>query len=65
MPKEEHLGALEFGTGFFAWLLRFSVTAIDYWILKLLFNIKAEGAENIPKEGAYILYPNHTSSRAF
>jgi long-chain acyl-CoA synthetase len=62
MPKEEHLGALEFGTGFFAWLLRFSVTAIDYSIFKLLFNIKAEGAENVPKEGAYILYPNHTSN---
>jgi len=62
LPKEEHLGALEFSTGFFAWLLRFSVTAIDYSIFKLLYNIKAEGAENVPKEGAYILYPNHTSN---
>ena len=61
LPKEEHLGALEFSTGFFAWLLRFSVTAIDCLIFKLFFSIKAEGAENVPKEGAYILYPNHTS----
>ncbi|MFA5362998.1 MAG: 1-acyl-sn-glycerol-3-phosphate acyltransferase [Candidatus Omnitrophota bacterium] len=61
LPKEEHLGALEFGTGFFAWLLRFSITAIDYLIFKLFFHIKEEGAENVPKEGAYILYPNHTS----
>ena len=61
LPKEEHLGALEFGTGFFAWLLRFSITAIDYWIFRLFFHIKAEGTENVPKEGAYILYPNHTS----
>ncbi|MGA2775377.1 MAG: 1-acyl-sn-glycerol-3-phosphate acyltransferase [Candidatus Omnitrophota bacterium] len=61
LPKEEHLGALEFSTGFFAWLLRFSITAIDFLIFKLFFHIKAEGAENVPKEGAYILYPNHTS----
>lgn len=61
LPKEEHLGALEFTTGFFAWLLRFSITAIDCLIFKLFFSIKAEGAENVPKEGAYILYPNHTS----
>ena len=25
LPKEEHLGALEFGTGFFGWLLRFAL----------------------------------------
>ena len=61
LPKEEHLGALEFGTGFCAWLLRFSITAIDLLICKLFFSIKEEGAENVPKEGGYILYPNHTS----
>jgi len=61
LPKEEHLGALEFSTGFSAWLLRFSITAIDCLIFKLFFRIKAEGADNVPKEGAYILYPNHTS----
>jgi len=27
----------------------------------LFFSIKVEGAENVPEEGAYILYPNHTS----
>ncbi len=61
LPKEEHLGALEFSTAFFAWLLRFSITAIDYLIFKLFFRIKAEGAENVPKSGGYILYPNHSS----
>ncbi len=61
LPKEEHLGALEFSTDFFAWLLRFSITAVDYWIFKLFFSIKAEGEENVPREGAYILYPNHAS----
>jgi long-chain acyl-CoA synthetase len=61
LPKEEHLGALEFGTGYFSWLFRFSITAIDYLILKLFFRVKAEGTENVPKEVAYILYPNHTS----
>ena len=61
LPKEEHLGALEFSTDFFAWLLRFSITAVDFWIFKLFFSIEEEGAENVPKEGGYILYPNHTS----
>ncbi len=61
LPKEEHLGALEFSTGFFAWLLRFSITAVDCFIFKLFFNIKVEGAGNVPKDGAYILFPNHTS----
>jgi long-chain acyl-CoA synthetase len=61
LPKEEHLGAIEFGTSFGAWLLRFSVTALVCLVFKLFFSIKAEGAQNVPKEGAYILYPNHTS----
>ncbi|MCX5699095.1 MAG: 1-acyl-sn-glycerol-3-phosphate acyltransferase [Candidatus Omnitrophica bacterium] len=61
LPKDEHLGALEFSNGFFAWSLRFIIIAINYLILKLFFRVKAEGAENVPKEGAYILYPNHTS----
>ncbi|MDD4940242.1 MAG: 1-acyl-sn-glycerol-3-phosphate acyltransferase, partial [Candidatus Omnitrophica bacterium] len=61
LPKEEHLGALEFSTDFFSWLLRFSITAVDCLIMKLFFSIKAEGAQNVPKVGAYILYPNHAS----
>jgi long-chain acyl-CoA synthetase len=61
LPKEEHLGALEFSTDFFAWLLRFSITAVDCLIFKLFFSIKEEGAQNVPKVGGYILYPNHTS----
>ena len=61
LPKEEHLGALEFSSGFFGWLLRFTVAAIDYVIFKLFFSIKVEGAQNVPEEGAYILFPNHTS----
>ena len=61
MPKDEHLGALEFSNGFFAWSFRFIIIAINYLIFKLFFHVKAEGAQNVPKEGAYILYPNHTS----
>ncbi|MFA5144339.1 MAG: 1-acyl-sn-glycerol-3-phosphate acyltransferase [Candidatus Omnitrophota bacterium] len=60
-PKEEHLGALELGNGFFARLFRFTITAIFSLIMRLFFSIKVEGQENVPKEGACILYPNHTS----
>ncbi len=61
LPKEEHLGAIELGNGFFAWLFRFTVTAIFCLIMRLFFSIKVEGQENVPKEGACIFYPNHTS----
>jgi long-chain acyl-CoA synthetase len=61
LPKKESLEMLELGTGFFAWLFRFSLTALDYLIFKLFFSIKAEGAENVPKEGGYIIFSNHTS----
>jgi long-chain acyl-CoA synthetase len=60
-PKEEHLGALELSNGFFARLFRFTITAIFSLIMRLFFSIKVEGQENVPKEGACIFYPNHTS----
>lgn len=60
-PKKENLEMLELSTGYFAWLFRFLVTAVDCLIFKLFFNIKVEGAQNVPQEGAYIIYANHTS----
>jgi len=60
-PKKENLEILELGTGFFAWLFRFSLTAVNFLVFRLFFNVKAQGAQNVPEEGAYILYPNHTS----
>ena len=61
LPKEETMQMLELSTGYFAWLFRFILTAIDCLIFKVFFSIKEEGAQNVPKEGAYILYGNHTS----
>jgi len=61
LPKEETMQMLELSTGYFAWLFRFILTAIDCLIFKVFFGIKQEGAQNVPKEGAYILYGNHTS----
>jgi len=61
LPNEEHLGAIELSNGFFAWLFRFTITAVFYLIFKLFFSSKSEGRENVPKEGAYILYGNHAS----
>ncbi len=60
-PKKENLEMIELSTGYFAWLFRFILTAIDCLIFKLFFNIKEEGAKNVPEEGAYILYGNHAS----
>nr|MBU1327622.1 1-acyl-sn-glycerol-3-phosphate acyltransferase [Candidatus Omnitrophota bacterium] len=61
LPKKESLEMLELSTGYYAWLFRFILTAIDCLIFKLFFSIKEEGAENVPREGAYIIYANHTS----
>lgn len=61
LPKQETMQMIELTTGYFAWLFRFLFTAVDCLIFKLFFSIKAEGQENVPKEGAYILYGNHTS----
>lgn len=61
LPNEEHLGAIDFGNGFFVWLFRFTMIAVFWLVFKLFFSSKAEGQENVPKEGSYILYANHTS----
>ncbi|MFH1189237.1 MAG: 1-acyl-sn-glycerol-3-phosphate acyltransferase [Candidatus Omnitrophota bacterium] len=61
LPKKENLEVLEISNGFFAWLFRVICTAGIYTYVKLFFGIKVEGAENVPEEGAYIIYPNHTS----
>lgn len=61
LPKKENLEMLELSTGFTAWLFRFVLTAIDCLIFKLFFSIKEEGAENVPKEGGYIIFGNHAS----
>jgi len=61
LPKEETMRMLELSTGFFAWAFRFFCTAFDCLIFKVFFRIKEEGSQNVPKEGAYILYGNHTS----
>ena len=42
-------------------ILRFIVEAVSYVILKLIFWFKAEGRNNIPKEGALIFCGNHRS----
>ena len=59
LPKKENLEMLELGAGLFAWLFRFILTAADCLICRLFFNIKAEGAENVPEEGGYIIFGNH------
>ena len=54
-PKKETLEMIELGTGYFAWLLRFILPAINCLIFRIFFRIKVEGAKNVPKEGAYIV----------
>lgn len=44
-----------------ALLQGFAVYIMSYPFLKLVYNIKREGIENIPKEGKYIYAGNHVS----
>jgi len=61
LPGKETLAMLELGTVFFAWLFRVVFTGLDCLIFKVFFRIRAQGGQNVPEKGAYILYGNHTS----
>ena len=61
LPEKDYLEIFKSSTGFFGWLCRYILITLDCLIFKLFFSIKAEGLENVPEEGAYILYANHTS----
>lgn len=44
-------------------IFQFIICRIFYMIrLKLVYNLKVEGLENIPKDNAYIVCPNHLST---
>jgi len=60
-PQQETLEMLELSTGFCAWAFRVVLTAIDCLIFRMFFSIQAEGFQHVPKDGAYILYGNHSS----
>jgi long-chain acyl-CoA synthetase len=42
--------------GFGNWVLRF-----DRWLMAWAFSLKAEGLENLPEQGPFVLTPNHLS----
>ena len=60
-PKDENLKKIDLKPD--AWALLFSgiFAPFFYVILKLFSNVKVEGLKNIPREGSYLLFANHTS----
>ncbi len=45
------------------WLFQFIITHICYMIrLKLVYRLEVHGLENVPKDNAYIVAPNHLST---
>ncbi|MCX5716346.1 MAG: AMP-binding protein [Candidatus Omnitrophica bacterium] len=60
-PKEDIKAKIDLAPNFFAKTLAFLGTKCLYVIFKIFFRLKIEGVENIPKEGPFILCPNHSS----
>ena len=60
-PKKENLEKIDLNPGFIAWLGCFIFLCMHLMFFKIFSRFKVEGAENLPKEGPYILYVNHTS----
>jgi long-chain acyl-CoA synthetase len=38
-----------------------TVLVLDGWLLRVLFRVRAEGLEHLPRNGPYLLTPNHES----
>jgi len=60
-PKKENKEKIDFCPGPRARLLSLVFDLTFGFMLKMFFNLKAEGLENIPDKGPYILFANHTS----
>ncbi len=61
LPKKENLEKIDLHPGLASWAIGFILTSVPYLLFKLFYSLKAEGRENVPGEGPYILYANHTS----
>ncbi|MEA3489237.1 MAG: AMP-binding protein [Candidatus Omnitrophota bacterium] len=61
LPKKENLARIDLAPGIMAWLGNFFVLGLIRTYFKTFNSFKAEGEENIPSGGPYILYANHTS----
>jgi long-chain acyl-CoA synthetase len=60
-PAKECLDKIDLNPGFWDWFGCFVFTCILWLFFKIFHNLKAEGKENVPDKGPYILYANHTS----
>ncbi len=60
-PKKENLDKIDLEPGFISWLGGFIFLCINFVFFKMFSRLKVEGGENLPKQGAYVLYVNHTS----
>lgn len=61
LPQEEDLKNIDLHPDFGARLFTFIFAHMLYILFKIFYNLKVEGKRNIPGEGPYILYVNHTS----
>jgi long-chain acyl-CoA synthetase len=61
LPEKENLKKIDLSPGFLTALVDFIFIGINYLIFRIFYNLKVEEAGNLPSEGPYILYVNHTS----
>jgi long-chain acyl-CoA synthetase len=60
-PDADDKEKVRFRHGLAGRLIRFSGLAVIKIIVKVFFRLKVEGIENLPKDGPYIITPNHAS----
>ena len=61
LPEKKNLEKIDLSPGFWTWLGCFIFVAIHYMFFRVFYSLKVEGQQNVPEEGPYILYVNHTS----
>lgn len=59
--SEEFTERIKLKPDFFDKVLTFLIKGLIFLIFKIFYKLEVEGAENIPREGPYIICPNHVS----
>lgn len=61
LPREGNLRKIDLAPGLGTRLVNLPFTAIAYGIFKVFFRLRIEGRENVPLQGPYIIYANHST----
>jgi len=61
VPQEKTVNCIKLSFGFFSLFFNIVVITILKFMFKILFLLRTEGTEHLPRKGPYLICPNHTS----